>query len=314
MISLPAVRITPNQITKDRKMRPETSQPQNQRPRPFADPRIRILIILKLLVLFLELITVVEASLPKKRKYRRAFREDPVQVKSRLLNLNTVEFRQRYRIDKRRFNLLLEDLDYKKQYCAFYKPGHEPEVRLAASLRILTQGVSPRAICADYCMGYTTLRLYFEAFLDDMLALYEQKYLEPDLREVVRVNESVHKIPGLVGSLDCTHFAWAMCPKAHQASFQGRSGSPSIKLECIADAHRRVVHFYYGSPGAQNDINTLKESTIMDKFVDGRFPFNENYCIGGETFKQGWVLVDGIYQNYSTFLKAIARFLQSSLM
>ena len=198
----------------------------------------------------------------------------------------------------------MKKLNYVQESCHGKVLGHHPEVKLAAVLRMLTQGLPPRSICIDYQMGETTLRYYLESFVDDFLALFYKKYLEPDLDDVVRENAKVHGVPGLLGSLDCTHFAWAMCPKAHQASFQGRSGSPSVTLECIADAHRRVIHFYYGVPGAQNDINVLKSSPLMDKFLNGEYP-SLTYCLGGETFQKPFILTDGIYQKYSCFVGTI---------
>ena len=96
-------------------------------------------------------------------------------------------------------------------------------------------------------MGEATMRKELEKFVDKFLACYEKRYLEYDLQDAVKRNEQVHGIPGLLGSLDCTHVRWDMCPKAHHGSFRGRSGHPSIILEAIADADRKIVHWYWGA-------------------------------------------------------------------
>ncbi|KAK3188649.1 hypothetical protein Dsin_028210 [Dipteronia sinensis] len=44
-----------------------------------------------------------------------------------------------------------------------------------------------------------------------------------------------HGFSGMLGSLDCMHWKWKNCPTALAGQYAGRSGSPTIILEAVAD-------------------------------------------------------------------------------
>ena len=218
----------------------------------------------------------------------------------RLANLNGKEFMGFYRIRKLRFKNIVKDLGWTQRVDAANALGHFPEVQVACAIRQLALGEAPKNLVDVYGMGATTIRKCLEKFCTEFVDLYEDKYLNFNLEEVVRLNETVHGIPGLMGSLDCTHVQWDQCPKGFAASFRGRSGHPSLILEAVADAERRFVHFYWGTPGAQNDINVLRASTLLDKLCDGSYP-STHFCLGEESFELPYLFVDGIYPSWSCF-------------
>ncbi|XP_020271530.1 uncharacterized protein LOC109846695 [Asparagus officinalis] len=54
----------------------------------------------------------------------------------------------------------------------------------------------------------------------------------------------------------------------------GRSGSPTIILEAVADYDLWIWHAYFGMPGTNNDINVLESSNIFSNLAqaDGIYP------------------------------------------
>lgn len=243
---------------------------------------------------------------PKKRTYRRAFREDPELPYKRLRNLSSKEFRTLYRIKKSRFNKIFKDFEWERGECAAKKKGHYAEVKLAACIRHFSMGVPSRALTDVYSMGEATLRFEFEKFVNKFIELYEDKYLKFDLRDVIKVNQEKHGIPGMLGSLDCTHINWAQCPRAHMGAYVGRSGHPTIILEAVADARRRIIHYHWGVPGAQNDLNVLKGSPLLDLLLSDTFPRDLSFSLGGaRIFQTPYLLVDGIYPGWSCFVGTV---------
>jgi len=59
-------------------------------------------------------------------------------------------------------------------------------------------------------------------------------------------------------------------------------------------------------PGSLNDINVLYRSSIFTAFAEGRTA-PVNYIINGHEYTMWYYLVDGIYPNWSTFVKTIPR-------
>ncbi|KAJ6824636.1 putative nuclease HARBI1 [Iris pallida] len=76
--------------------------------------------------------------------------------------------------------------------------------------------------------------------------------------------------PGMLGSLDCMHWAWKNCPTAWAGHYSGRHGGPTIILEAVASYDLWIWHAYFGLPGSNNDINVLQSSNLFDELAQGK--------------------------------------------
>jgi hypothetical protein len=62
--------------------------------------------------------------------------------------------------------------------------------------------------------------------------------------------------PGLLGSLDCSHWNWAKCPKSLQGEHKkGSKDMPTVVYECACDYQLHIWHCHFALPGACNDLN-----------------------------------------------------------
>ncbi len=138
--------------------------------------------------------------------------------------------------------------------------------------------------------------------------------------------------PGLIGSLDCSHWEWAKCPVSLHGDFKkGNKERPSIAYECACDSDLSIWHCFFALPGACSDINVLDQSPLlfdigsgntMSEFrtVDGTL-LNQPYVLlyliilwlTILTFHHVWLsyyfrylLVDGIYPEWTCFLGPIS--------
>jgi hypothetical protein len=108
--------------------------------------------------------------------------------------------------------------------------------------------------------------------------------------------------PGMIGSLDCMKWVWHACPKAWAGQFKGREKKPTIVLEAVASYDLWIWHANFGIPGSNNDINVIQRSELMNAVASNKIPC-VNYRINGRMRSTPYFLVDGIYPEYSFFVK-----------
>ena len=165
-------------------------------------------------------------------------------------------------------------------------------------------------------MSLTVSRTACLQFDEAIVKVYKGDYLRrpspKDLKSIDSLHFAKHGVHGMLGSLDCCHSVWKSCPKAWQGNFQGHKGKPSIIMEAVIDYNLWFWHVSYGHAGTMNDLNVLEVSPLVHQFVDGSFNQAEiesdcvPFCIGKEYFSNFYLLVDGIYPQYSRFVKTIS--------
>jgi hypothetical protein len=77
-----------------------------------------------------------------------------------------------------------------------------------------------------------------------------------------------------------------------------------VILEAVASHALWIWHALFGLPGSNNDINVLHRSHLFDILAQGEAP-TVKYTLNGHNYYMGYYLADGIYPNWSTFVKTI---------
>ncbi|GJX45784.1 ALP1-like protein isoform X1 [Tanacetum coccineum] len=230
-------------------------------------------------------------------------------------------FRRRYRMSSRLFKKIVHDItnydvDPLPDYFYFFKQRPDCTGRLGLSailkctsaIRQLAYGTSPDAFdeylqvaerCSRECLWNFTKCIYI---------LYVEEFLRKpnleDVQHVYELHERKHGLPGMLGSIDCMHWEWTKCPKALHGQFKRRDKKyPTIMLEAVADQQLWFWHAYFGVPGANNDLNVLYGSPLFDDLLTDKAP-EALFAVNGKTYEKGYYLADGIYPQWSTFVKA----------
>jgi hypothetical protein len=121
---------------------------------------------------------------------------------------------------------------------------------------------------------------------------FETEYLPPMDKTFARELCKMHEVlgwPGLLGSLDCSHWLWAKCPKSLQGEFKKDKAAPSVVYECACDADLRIWHCNFALPGACNDLNVLDASPILDMIGNG--DTLSTFLVEGNIYHQPYILV-----------------------
>ncbi|KAL7599961.1 hypothetical protein Lser_V15G22780 [Lactuca serriola] len=180
------------------------------------------------------------------------------------------------------FERIVEDVT---RECSFFQqcydargtPGFTPLQKCTAALRQLAYGIPPDALDESFRMSARIARDSLHFFYKTVIQFYGPKYLrKPTRNDILQLqahHASVHGFPGMLGSLDCLHWAWENCPTTYHGQFtRGDHGHPTVILEAVASQDMWIWHAFFGSPSSINDINVLNRSPIFNNIYDGSAP------------------------------------------
>ena len=268
------------------------------------------------------------------RAKRRRFRTDQalICIQRDYLGSETIpdeplygtQFKLFFRLSRPRFQRLMEDVMnaeiqfYRQPKNRLASNSHSLEAKLMLPLKTLAYGVASHCFIDYFQMSIEYARSCCFEFDKTIKALYMMEYLRlptaTDIKAITKLHKAVHKVPGMAGSLDCSHTYWKNCPKAWQGSYHnGKEKHPSIVLEAVSDYHMFFWHVSYGYTGNLNDKNILSLSPLLERMIDGSFEQIEReaqvvpFTIEGEEFNQTWITVDGIYPRWSRFVRGIKK-------
>jgi hypothetical protein len=180
--------------------------------------------------------------------------------------------------------------------------------KMTAALRILAYGVVADSTDMYVRIGESTAIESLKKFVKAVVNIFSEEYLRSsnsnDIARLLAVNEK-HGFPRMLGSIDYMHWKWKNCPTAWKGQYTGHSREPTLILESVASYDCWIWHVFFGLPGSHNDINVLEHSSIFTELTQGRAP-PVNYLINGHDYTMRYYLADGIYPQWSTFVKTIS--------
>ncbi|KAJ9543553.1 hypothetical protein OSB04_023260 [Centaurea solstitialis] len=78
---------------------------------------------------------------------------------------------------------------------------------------------------------------------------------------------------------------------------------PTVILEAVASYDEWIWHAFFGVPGATNDIIVVNQSPIFNDLFKNKAP-DSSFVANGTHYHHGYYLADGIYPEWTTFVKA----------
>ena len=179
--------------------------------------------------------------------------------------------------------------------------------KVAAAFKMIAYGVAADATNDYIRIGESTALQCLRRFSKAVVEVFGPEYLrlpnEEDTTRLLAIGES-RGFPGMLGSIDCTHWTWKNCPTAWHGMYRGHKKEPTIILEAVASQDLWIWHAFFGMPGSHNDINVLQRSPIFARLAEGEGP-QVNYNINSNDSTMGCYLADGIYPSWATFVKTI---------
>ena len=109
--------------------------------------------------------------------------------------------------------------------------------KVTAAFRMLTYGVPADATDEYVRIGESTAIESLRKFVAAVVDLFEEEYLrypnEADTVRLLALGEQ-NGFPGMLGSIDCMHWAWKNFPVEWQDQYKGHLEEPTIILEAVA--------------------------------------------------------------------------------
>nr|XP_043639042.1 uncharacterized protein LOC122610112 [Erigeron canadensis] len=198
---------------------------------------------------------------------------------------------------------------FKRKIDARGRWGFSALQRCTSAVRQLGYGSNPDSLDDYLNMSERSSHDTLNASCDGVIKLYRHEYLRrptrTDTQRIIDHHASYHGFLGMLGSFDCTHWAWDNCPVAWRGQYaRGDHHGPTISLEAVASQDCWIWHAYFGVAGSKNDINVLNQSPLFNPFEDGTAPLVP-FTVNGTEYRYPYYLVDGIYPRYAMFVKTI---------
>ena len=227
-----------------------------------------------------------------------------------------IKFHRRFRMSSHQFQTIHDDITDPEIGCRFFqfapdasgRKGASNMQKIVAAIRQLAYGT-----CSDHVHEYTgvaekTASTALKKFCRWVIKTYGDEFLnswgEAEIRKEMEVNAK-RGFPGMMGSIDCTHWQWKNCPVAWQGMYQDRNHKRSIVAEAICGHDMYFYQVYVGLPGSLNDIAIMGQTTMQSNYMESG-AIDMTYTIAGEEFTGAYFLADGIYPDFPYLVKSVA--------
>jgi len=187
------------------------------------------------------------------------------------------------------------------------KSGCTTRQKVTAAIWMLASGCSAVEVDSAVRMGETTIYDTVKKFARAIIKTYKSRYLRPpNEAETARLlqHSADHGFPGMLGSIDCMHWAWDKCPTGWQGFYKGHCKRPTVILEAIATHDLWISHAFFGLPGALNDIQVVQRSPVFDGIATNTTPA-VNFIVNGHHYDKGYYLADGMYPSWATLVQGV---------
>ncbi|CAN0918824.1 hypothetical protein LINGRAHAP2_LOCUS31106 [Linum grandiflorum] len=117
-----------------------------------------------------------------------------------------------------------------------------PELKITATLRMLAWGSTADSLDEYFqmaeSMGLETLRRFCSAIVHVYGPEYLREPTREDLDKLLR-KDAQSEFPGMIGSIDCMHWAWRNCPTAWAGQYTGHIHRLTV-VDATFNGHKQV--------------------------------------------------------------------------
>ena len=224
-------------------------------------------------------------------------------------------FRRRFGLPYSTFHMVYLDWrrhgEYRAQQDRAGRNRVDSRILLLGCFRALAKGTTFDGIEELTDVSVSHIHSFFVKFIAWFYSHYHTTWIVfPATTEQVVHVESRYAglgLPGCLGSVDCVHVGWDMCPGGFNSDCIGKEGYPTLAFQVIVSHSRRILAVTQSFFGTWNDKTIVK---FDDKVKQLRvLPFYTNYywqllqSNGDLMVQKGLYLIcDGGYHQWQTLI------------
>ena len=187
----------------------------------------------------------------------------------------------------------------------------DARVLILGVLRVLTKGIPFDLVEEVNDVSYQSNRNFFHRFVRWFVPSYEAEWVHlPVTQEEIAHVEGhyrKHHVPGCIGSIDCVHIGWDMCPAGLQSDCSGKEGYPTLAFEVISSHTRRILGYSPAFYGTWNDKiiskmdNNVKKIRLDECYT--QYKWTRTTSSGEEVQETGlYFICDGGYNRWKELM------------
>lgn len=224
-------------------------------------------------------------------------------------------FRQRFGMPYPVFQDINKDWldhgEYRKTTDALGRHLTDSRLLLLGCFRILAKSATFDAIEELSNVSVAHIHSFFKRFIAWFYTFYCKMWIRfpSDVLEVQHVESRYAKLglPGCIGSIDCVHIGWDMCPAGYHADCVGKEGYPTLAFEVVVSHTRRILAVTQSFFGTWNDKTIVKFDDKVSRLRSEPFYTNYKWSMkdseGNNCVQKGLYLIcDGGYHRWPTLI------------
>ena len=160
---------------------------------------------------------------------------------------------------------------------AFGRPVGFLELKLLGCLNTLGMGANHFSVSLQTNISEEVHRTFFMKWIGLMASVKELFIYMPQEEIQLKFVVDEYKamgLPGCVGSVDCVHIGWDMCPVQYTNMYKGKEGYTSIAYEVICTSRKFIQSVSAGHPGARNDKHIVRTDDSVMSHLEGNGRLN----------------------------------------
>lgn len=190
-----------------------------------------------------------------------------------------------YRISRNAFEEIFEKVLPSLITTSAVGDSIDPAKKLALTLRYLATGDDFMTLAHLFRVGASTVRAVIKDVTGAIAthpffkSLVEFPSTEEDYFKIAKDFFDMFQFPDCVGAVDDTHIK-IQKPRVDPTSYFDYKKDYSVHLQAVCDSKTRVMFYFIGAPGKNNDGGVAEMSGFNDMLRRGRIP--ERYHIVGD--------------------------------